>query len=276
MIPTRVLVVVALLAGWVLLYVYVLSGIQEQHAQHQLYDNFRQELSSGTAPVGGRIAAGDPVAVISIPAAHLYRAVVVEGTAAGVMRDGPGHLRDTPLPGQAGASVIFGRSTTFGAPFRHISQLQNGDAITVTTGQGVFDYVVSGVRLDGDPAPAALAAGSGQLTLITAAGSGWRAGWAPNTSVYVDALLNGKPQPYPAGRPTAVDQAENQLKTDNSEHVLIQLILLLQLTLIVGIGVAWAWNTWGKWQVWVAGMPVVLAVVWELSSASAQLLPNLL
>ena len=49
--------------------------------------------------------------------------VVVEGTTPGEPDAGPGHLRDTPLPGQAGVSVVFGRRATFGAPFASLPQL---------------------------------------------------------------------------------------------------------------------------------------------------------
>jgi len=275
-IPTRVLLTCAVLAGWVLLYVLVISRVQEQHSQQGLYDTFRQRLAAQTAPVGGRIAVGAPVALIDIPEVGVHRIVVVEGTAAGVMRSGPGHLRNTPLPGQAGVSVIFGRAVMFGAPFSGIAQLQPGDRYTVTTGQGVFTYVVSGVREDGDPVPLPLAAGGARLTLITATGQGGQSGLAPNKALYVDSELSGKPQPTPAGRPGAVDAAESQLAVDKSEHVFIQLILCLQLAIVLAVGFAWGWNRWDRRKLWLGGVPVFVAVLWGLSSTASQLLPNLL
>lgn len=275
-IPTRVLLLCALLAGWILLYITALSGLQEAHSQHQLYDDLRQTLAEGTAPIGGQIGVGKPVALLDIPAAGVHRLVVVEGTTSGMLRSGPGHLRDTPLPGQSGVSVIMGRSAMFGAPFAKIPQLQSGDHITVTTGQGVYKYLVSGVRQNGDPAPAAVSATAGRLTLITATGSGWRAGWAPNSAIYVDALLSGKTSAAPAGRPAAVSKAEQALQADMSDHTYIQIVLALQLALVVAVGGVWSWSRWNRWQVWLGGTPVLLVALWILSSVSTQMLPNLL
>ena len=79
---------------------------------------------------------GTPVAALSIPRLGLDQAVVVEGTSAQDLTLGPGHRRDTVLPGQTGVSVIYGRRVSFGGPFEHLMQLQVGDVITTTTGQG--------------------------------------------------------------------------------------------------------------------------------------------
>ena len=60
----------------------------------------------------------------------------------GDLLDGPGHLRTTPLPGAIGTSVVMGRSTTYGAPFRKITTLRPGDPITVLGAQGTVTYIV--------------------------------------------------------------------------------------------------------------------------------------
>jgi hypothetical protein len=127
------------------IFVFGLSGLQEQRSQHQLYAQFRGLLSpsSPVAPsVGGAIPAGAPVALVDAPQAGLENVVVVEGTSSGDLLAGPGHLPSSPLPGQVGESVIVGKSTTAGAPFRSISRLRRGDVVTVRTGQGRFRYVV--------------------------------------------------------------------------------------------------------------------------------------
>ena len=59
---------------------------------------------------------GDPVAILSLPTIG-SRSIVVEGTRSDELMCGPGHLRSSPLPGRAGNSVVFGRRTTYGAPF---------------------------------------------------------------------------------------------------------------------------------------------------------------
>ncbi len=99
-------------------FAFGLSGLQEQRSQHQLYAEFRGLLdpSSPVAPkIGGDIPPGSPVALLSAPVAGLRDVVVVEGTSSGDMLAGPGHLRDTPLPGQSGESVLLGKSRRPGA-----------------------------------------------------------------------------------------------------------------------------------------------------------------
>lgn len=275
-VPTRVLLLCSGLAMWLLAYVFLFSRLQEGHAQYALYDNFRQQLASGTAPVGGAITPGRPVALLTVPAAGVHRVVVVEGTTSAITRNGPGHLRNTALPGQGGVSTIFGRATTFGGPFAHVVNLQPGDAITVTTGQGVFTYSVTDVRQNGDPLAPTLTSGTGRLMLVTTSGSALRASGSPEHAVYVDAALNGRPAPTPGGRPSAISRAESQFATDASEHTYIQVVLWLQVAVLVTGGFAWAWHRWARGSLWVGGMPVLVAVLWSLTSATVPLLPNLL
>jgi sortase A len=61
-----------------------------------------------------------------------------------------------------------------------------------------------------------------------------------------------------------------------SDHTYIQLVLALQLALVVALGGVWSWSRWNRWQVWLGGIPVLLAALWILSSVSTQMLPNLL
>jgi hypothetical protein len=57
---------------------------------------------------GGRLVpTGTPTAVLEIPRLGV-RGVVGVGTSSDALKSGPGHLRDSPMPGQAGASVILG------------------------------------------------------------------------------------------------------------------------------------------------------------------------
>ena len=84
---------------------------------------------------------GQPIAVLSIPAldVELY---VVEGSGSTQLSQGPGHYRGSPRPGYIGNSVVAGHRTTYGAPFRDLDKLEDGDEITVTTVDGVFRYTV--------------------------------------------------------------------------------------------------------------------------------------
>lgn len=68
--------------------------------------------------------------------------VVVEGVGKEDLKKGPGHYPGTQLPGQLGNLVISGHRTTYGAPFRHIDQLDPGDPIVVETRTAYFTYAV--------------------------------------------------------------------------------------------------------------------------------------
>jgi sortase A len=268
----RILLCWAVLAGWVLLYALVLSGLQEGREQHVLYNQLRENLAGATTPIGGAITPGTPIATLDNARLGLHD-VVVEGTASGNLQNGPGHRRDTALPGQSGVSTIYGRSVTYGAPFRHVTELRPGDELRVTTGQGDFVYRIDGVRRNGDPLPSPLSSGGARLTLVTAEGTGWRHGWAPTEAVYVDATLEGHTQPTPPDRPSTIPSSELALHGDDS--VLLELVLLLQLLVAVAIGVTWAQARWGRWQSWLVGAPALVAVLWLVTGMAFGLLPNL-
>jgi sortase A len=264
--------VLAGLALWLMLFGFVLSGLVEAHAQHDLYNQFRLELAQGVAPTGGAISEGEPVAVINSPAAHLHDVVVVEGTSSRALRSGPGHHPGDPLPGQAGVVVLMGRSASYGAPFAHITALHAGDIVDLVTGQGLFHYKVEDVRRSGDEFPPPLAVNGSQLTLITSEGSGWQTGWAPGQAVFVDAVLNGTAAPTPAGHGVA-SEADGVLHGDT--RGLYPLVLWLQLLVIPVVGGIWARGRWGRPQTWLVAGPIALAGLWGASTNVWLLLPNL-
>jgi sortase A len=270
--------VAALSAIAIFLVVFALgfSALQEQRSQHQLYASFRGLLSpsSPIAPqIGGVITPGAPVALINSPDAGLHNTVVIEGTSSSDLLKGPGHLRDSPLPGQFGQSLILGKSVTAGGPFRRITQLSKGDAITVSTGQGTFTFSVIDQRVGGDPLPP-VPTGGAILTLVTSTGSGFLGHFAPSHVVYVDALLQGKAVSAPVGRPVAVPIAE--LPGRSNPGAWPYLILWLQALIVAGVGSVWAWLRWGRWQTWLVGAPIILGVLWGISEEAMSLLPNLL
>jgi sortase A len=263
------LVTFSLLIVWFVFYAFALSPLQNHHDQGVLYSQFRQQLAEETAPTGGVISPGAPVALMSMPSAHLYREVVVEGTTSGDLTAGPGHLRDTVLPGQTGLSVIMGRKELFGAPFGSITAARPGDRITFITAEGESQYKVLDVRQAGETGPAPLATNAGGLILVTSSGSGWSKGKA----VFVDAALTSTPYGNQAGGLTSVPAAELPMKGDTS--VLYVLVLWLPLLVAAVMTVTWLYARWGRWQAWVTGVPLLLAVLWGTSKVAIQLLPNL-
>ena len=75
------------------------------------------------------------------------RTVVVRGTTPADLRDGPGLIAGTTLPGRHGTTAIAGHRTTYGAPFRHLDALRRGDAITLRLPYGTFRYTVEDQRI---------------------------------------------------------------------------------------------------------------------------------
>lgn len=271
------LVLVLALAGTLLLQLVVVSSLQQSAAQGRAFDRFRADLAEGTAaigptgPDGKELAAGTPVAYLEIPSIDLHQ-VVGEGTSASVLFDGPGHRRDTPLPGQIGTSLLFGRRAAFGGPFERIASLDEGDTITVTTGQGTFEYVVIGVRLAGDPAPSAPAEGVGRLTLVTAGGRAFM----PEGVIRVDAELAEGAVVGPARLYTAGALPAEDVLMAADTRTLWVLAFWLQALIALAVGAVWAWHRWGRAQAWVVFLPALLLVGLSASGEVARLLPNLL
>jgi sortase A len=263
------------LAVWFLIYALVLTGLQEHGSQARLYDQYRLQLAAETAPLAEPIRTGSPVAILNSSSGHIHNLVVVEGTTSRLLAQGAGHRSDTPLPGQAGTSVILGRSVTYGAPFRHLRDMKVGEALTVTTGQGVFTYRVEDMRSSGSGLPPHLQSGQSRLTLVTSASHGWRSGWAPTQTIYLDALMaHGKAQPVPPGVPATVSSAS--LPMQNDPGATVPVIFWLEALLGVSAAVGWSWVRWGRAQTWIVGVPVLLFVLWGTSGALMRFLPNLL
>jgi sortase A len=271
---TWVLAMLAFLALWVVLFALGISRFEYAHAQHNLYGEFRAQLSAETAPLGGAITPGAPVAVLSIPSVRATNLVVVEGTASGDLEHGPGHRRDTALPGQAGVSVIYGRASLFGAPLKRIPSMKKGDSVHVTTGQGVFTYVVERVRRAGDKFSIDLPPSGARLTFVTSESTGWRSGWAPSGTLYVDAALQGKTVNAPTGRPVAVPRTEKAMR--GNPDALYSLVLWLGLLAVACLGAVYAFVAWGRWNTWLVATPAVLAALWGCTETASQLLPNLM
>lgn len=263
---------IAVVSLWFVLQVLVLSGFSQARDQHLLYDDFRQELAAATAPTGPIAPAGDPVALLTVPQLGISQ-VVVEGTASGDLLAGPGHRRDTVLPGQAGVSLVYGRATTYGAPFRRITELERGDQIVVQTGQGRTVFQVDGVRHAGDPLPTPVTGEQARLTLVTAQSSGALAGLRAHDAVFVDATA-AKGQPFPAGRPTAVPESEKAMAVETT--ALPTLALALGLLVALTAAVVAARQRWSTALVWVIASPVAIALSWFTTDAVMRLLPNLM
>jgi sortase A len=258
-------------------HVTIFGKFQESQTQAQLYETLRDSLANATTPLGELdlnnqlVADGTPIALLKIPAIGVSQ-VVVQGTTSEALRDGPGHRRDTVLPGQVGTSVLFGRQSTYGGPFGDLGALVPGDKITVTTGQGTSTFRVFGLRRPGDRVPAAPAAGQGRLELVTAAG----VALAPSGTLYVDAQLVGtaKVAATPVFGQLALAQGEGPMQTD--PNALLPFLFSFQWLAIASALVLWLVRKWGRWQAWIVGAPVLLILAATTADAAVGLLPNLI
>src|SRR3954452_2734641 len=82
---------------------------------------------------------------LPIPRIGLSDVVVVQGTTAGFDADlskGPGHYMNTSFPGMGSSVAIAGHRTTYGAWFRHIDEIRDGDTITLQMPYATFTYRV--------------------------------------------------------------------------------------------------------------------------------------
>jgi len=106
----------------------------------------------------------DRLTRLEIPKINLD-AVIVEGTRRKQLAVAPGHMTDTPVPGETGNAVITGHRDTF---FRHIYELQKGDSILVQRDGKTFTFTVTGKQIvQPDDLSAIRPSDDTRLTLIT-------------------------------------------------------------------------------------------------------------
>jgi len=137
------------LAAWVLLATglialgYAAYVVADAHA-YQATERKRFEQARNNAvvvPHSNTVTAlpeGEVIGEIQIRRLGLT-AVVAQGESAATLQRAVGHLSDTALPGELGNVVLAGHRDTF---FRPLKGVRPGDAITLKTQEGDFEYLV--------------------------------------------------------------------------------------------------------------------------------------
>lgn len=98
------------------------------------------------API--EVSVGQPFAVLHIPRLGTgWNRVVVEGTSAVELAQGPGHYVGAAMPGEQGNFALAGHRVGRGSPFLDLDRMRPGDPIVVETADSWFLY-----RVLGDPA----------------------------------------------------------------------------------------------------------------------------
>jgi sortase A len=102
----------------------------------------RSQLFTSAKRFDRRLKLGQPLGRIIVPRLGLNK-VFVHGTRwAEDLSRGPGHYKETGIPAVGKTVAIAGHRTTFGAPFRYINKLRDGDRITLQLPYGTFTYLV--------------------------------------------------------------------------------------------------------------------------------------
>jgi sortase A len=136
---------------------------REQQVLHRQWEDQQKPVSSSTQSASAAVK-DDGLTRVSIPKINLDL-IVVEGTNHKALRLGPGHLQNTPAPGETGNSVLSAHRDTF---FRHIYELTTGDTIQVRRQGHTYTFQVIGKKIvSPDDLSVIRNTSDARLTLIT-------------------------------------------------------------------------------------------------------------
>jgi sortase A len=122
-----------------------------------------REARASVQAARGELADGAPIGRIRIDRLGLDE-IIVEGTSDAALRAGPGHLRGTPLPGEAGNSVV---SAHRDRQFRALAGVRVGDTITTDGWARTTRWVVRERRVVPADARSLVPSAAPTLTLTT-------------------------------------------------------------------------------------------------------------
>jgi sortase A len=155
----RPLALLLLVIGLLLSLHVARSYAKMESSQRQLLQQWQEQQRSLQSP-----PLTQSITRVSIPKINLD-VMVVEGTSRSALLSGPGHLDDTPVPGEPGNSVIAAHRDTF---FRHLGDLGRGDDIFVRRAGHAYHYVVKRKAIvEPDDVAVVKPSPRNRLTLIT-------------------------------------------------------------------------------------------------------------
>ena len=264
-IVSRVVTAIGILALLFVAYELFGTSIGEARTQTKLLSAWQTQLQTNPNAVP---ALGDPVALLEIPR-FPSQDVVVQGVRSTDLQKGPGHDPGSPMPGQVGNAVIMGHRTTYGGPFRDLSQLQRGDSITVFTAQGRFQYTVLSTRVTTGTPLIATTTELGYLTLITS-----DATFGGSRQVQVLAQLVTQPLTPTSEIQMAVGAVRNGSGADPLAYAPVLLWGELFAAVLV---IAWVlYRRWSPWATHLITSPILIALMFLLFSSIDRLLPRTL
>jgi sortase A len=232
---------------------------------------------------------GDAVAHIEIPAIGVDF-IVLQGVDLKWLKEGPGHVPQTPLPGQPGNVALAGHRTTYAAPFNRLDELQPGDDITFETVQGTFTYKVDAHEtVPGEPPSGHFVVKPSQVEILDQDGTNKVTLMACNPKysareriVVTGTLVSNPAAPTPL--PEVTDSKGNAVTIDASVDALaggdssakLPAVFWTALALLIWF-LTWLaarrWPIWHKVPVYAVGTPIFLVVLFVAYENLARLLP---
>lgn len=247
-----ILVGVGGLISLFLIYLFVFTPLTAGRNQQRLTQSLVghpltvYKLVDGASP-----PEGSAIGVLTIPALHLDQ-VIVQGTSAADLMNGPGLMPGSVLPGAPGNSVIAARRVTFGAPFGAINTLKFGARIRVVDGAGTFNYMVTRVHsVVAGERDVVLATKDNRITLVTANSTSVLSG-----RLVVQAKLVGNAVAVP-NHTAVLPSYDLGLSGDPvAGGLAVMWSIFTMLVLLISAYAVWRWRR--PWLVYLFAAPVVL------------------
>jgi sortase A len=170
---------------------YVGYVVADAHTYQAIEQSKFDSVSASESKERHPVVEGGAIGEIEIPRLAL-KAIFVQGDSPKILRRGVGHITETALPGEEGNVVLTGHRDSFFRPLRNIRQ---GDAITLKTLDGDFQYEVeSTVVVPPDDIQVLQPSSERTLTLITCFPF-YYVGPAPNRFIVLARQIGRLPAP---------------------------------------------------------------------------------
>ena len=112
-------------------------------SQQNLEAEWERQAKAVNTPDQAKLLPNQMLTRVVIPKIGMD-AIVVEGASRKALSAGPGHMKETAMPGEPGNAVITAHRDTF---FRHIYELVKGDQIQVRRNGRSFIFEVTGKKI---------------------------------------------------------------------------------------------------------------------------------
>ena len=124
------------------------TGLETARAQDRLAEDVRRAWLRPSASLSSSPAPSEGFARLHVPSLPgIEPWIVVEGVGTEDLKQGPGHMPGTALPGELGNVVLSGHRTTYGAPFNRWDELRAGDEVVLETREAWFTYTMTDAQV---------------------------------------------------------------------------------------------------------------------------------